>query len=906
MPTSSTGGTLRPGTRLGRYEVLAPAGAGGMGEVYKALDTRLQRIVALKVVASQAAWDPGLRRRFEREAKAISALDHPHICSLYDMAHEEGIDFLVMQFLEGETLAQRLRSRPLDLREVLRTAIDIADALDVAHRTGIVHRDLKPANIMLTKGGAVLLDFGIAKVTPPADAPTSTTHGDEPLTELGVPLGTVPYMSPEQLRADPVDGRSDLFAFGAIVYEMVTGQRAFAGATQTAVTDAILHHDPPRVSSIRANVPPLLDQAVAKCLQKDPADRWQSAGDLNEVLTWAAESLNGTASRSTLRRQLSRSTGALVLGGLALAGTLGVLIWTGTIRGRFPGQPTPPSGASLRSRSPAPAPTPASSRAAAENPSVHLSIPLPVNLTISATGPELAIAPDGRRLVFRAVSREGRSLYVRDIGASELTPLRGTDFGRFPFWSPDASAIAFFADGKLKTIKLLSGEVTVLCDAPAPRGGSWARNGSIIFSPNNGTAGLYAISADGGTPHKLTEVDSEAGETGHIWPTALPDDDRFLYAAAGTDATRSGTYLQSSNGQRNRLLSNVSNTAYAAGHLLFQSGTALMAVPFDAKAGTVSAAPFPIAQDFSSNEHRTDFSVTDSVLAYWRSVEPMGQISWTDRHGRILQTSPSPTGILDPAVSPDDRFIAFSWDGAHATSADIWLLDWARGSRRRITSDPASEHYPVWSPDGRRIIFSSSRGGGMNLHQREIGGTTEEVVLQSDREMYATDWSRDGKFVLFESRNAEVRTRDLWILSLAKREASPFLQTSADERQGRFSPTNKWIAYTSNESGRWQVYVKAFQGQSSVWQVSQHGGVQPQWSPDGSELFFLSVDRKLFTVKVSPSGEFSAPTELFAAPAVNARPRSLYAVSANGEKFVFSAPPRGGEAFITVVTNWHK
>jgi serine/threonine protein kinase/WD40 repeat protein len=905
---------LSAGTKLGPYEVVSVLGAGGMGEVYKARDTRLGRIVAIKVLPAGAASNRNFRERFAREARAISALDHPNICALYDVGVENGIDFLVMQYLEGETLAERLKRRgALPLADVHRYAVEVADALDRAHRAGIVHRDLKPANIMLTGAGAKLLDFGVAKLvtdSDSADMPTATMRAAEALTAPGQAPGTIYYMSPEQVTTSNVDARSDLFAFGAIVFEMVTGRRAFEGANVVEIADAILHHDPPSMSSLVAGSPPLLDQVVAKCLQKEPGERWQTARDLRDALKWSADHHAGLPRiRAAIRPRRHAVSVALLLVSLG-AGAVYLLIRSGTIRLPSAGDGTPgrtSSSGSAPTRAPAPpavdAPT-----------SVLLSISLPKNVAIPPNGPELALSPDGRRVVFRALRDDAsdvRRLYVRSIDSSEVTVLPGTENARHPFWSPDGSSVGFFAHSKLKRHDLVGGATHVLCDAPSPRGGSWSVDGRIIFAPNSGDGGLFAVSAQGGPPQRITAIDTANGEQSHTWPVALQDGARVLLGVEGSNASHAGTYLHSlQSGTRTRVLSASSSVVYAAGHIVFQSGGELLAAAFDPDRSALAGEPFTIADNVFTTPRRADFSVANNVLAYWRRAQPRGQVTWTDRSGRILQAVPSPTPIRDPSLSPDGRTIAFSGAGGTATSSDIWLLDWAKSTRRRISFEKASEYYPVWSPDGKRIVFTSDRAGTMQLYLKDVARGTEDLLLATERDAFATHWSKDGRYVVFEEREARGGTmRDLYAVPLARpADVKPLVVTAADEREGKLSPNGRWLAYTSNESGRWQVFVRLFENLSRVWQVSEDGGIQPEWSPDGKELFFLTNDRKIMTVSVggAPGSEFGPARVLFAAPAAYARPRSLYAVSADGQRFVFSAAPSADQEFITVVTHWHR
>jgi serine/threonine protein kinase/Tol biopolymer transport system component len=911
---------LLPGTRLGPYEVISVLGAGGMGEVYKARDTRLERTVAIKVVPSHSASAES-RRRLEREARAISALDHPHICALYDVGHHDGIDFLVMQYLEGETLAERLRRGAMPIDQLLRIGIDIADALDRAHRAGIVHRDLKPGNIMLTASGAKLLDFGIAKAVPLA-APEAATVGapaGDDVTRNGAVSGTLSYMAPEQLKGWRVDARSDLFSLGAVLYEMASGARAFVGATPAAVIDAVLNQQPPSLAALVPGVSPAIIRLVGKCLNKDVEERWQTARDLKDELQWivanAPDSLEPRLLPPTPRRHGAHRArwiagAALVAGAVALS----ALSWTEssfvrrTLSALTRGNPAPgdPRGAAPPARTTTREAAPPIASAATMP--LQLSIALPKELTIRAGGPELALSPDGRRVAFRAFSRRGWMLYLRSLDSSEVTLLPGTEYARYAFWSPDGAALGFFSEGKLKTIDLIGNSVRVLCDAPSPRGGAWNGDGTIIFAATGDSNGVYAVTATGGTPRPLTSIDRTHGERRHEWPIFLPGGRRFLYAIGAKGSPQAGIYLQALDvpGAR-QVFTAASNVGYASGNLVFAKGGTLWAVPFDVDRAEATGAPRELASQLLTRGDRAEYSVVDSVLAYWRSGEIAGQVSSLDRSGKVVQTFPSPLTINDPAFSPDGRLVAFAAAGGSPAGSDIWLLEWANGNRRRLTLDSSHEYNPVWSPDGKRLVFASDRQGGMNLYQKDLATGRESLLLESDAEMYPTDWSRDGQFIIFEKRQSVGGARDLWVLPTSgDRRPFAIVATEADERQGQLSPDNRWLAYTSKESGRWQVYVRSFRVPSRVWQVSPDEGVQPAWGPDSAELFYLTGERHLMavTIKRGDSFDLSAPKRLFSSPVANMHPRGLYSVSTDGRRFLFSAVSETAAELITVVTNW--
>jgi Tol biopolymer transport system component len=902
---------LSPGTRLGRYEILLPLGAGGMGEVYKARDTRLGRTVAIKVLPGHAAADPEVLRRFEREARAISAIDHPNICALYDVGHQDGVEFLVMQYLEGESLAARLQRGPLPFVQALAYGREITDALERAHAAGVIHRDLKPGNILLTADGAKLLDFGIARFLQVAspEALTSTLAGAEPVTAPGAILGTLPYMAPEQIAGHDADARTDIFALGVILYEMVCGRRPFDSNMPAGVVDAILHREPASLSSA-LHVPAWYDAAVRRCLAKRADDRWPTAAALKAALsagTVTGASDNPAMAKSARRRITRRSATVLATVGVALV--IGG-VWaarTAILDLRESLTAAPPSGGrGFRPGAPPNGNSPRSGILEAAVP-LHLSMALPRTLQIPPLGPELALSPDGRRIVFRARTAEGTlQLFLRSLDSTDVKPLAGTEYGRHAFWSPGGEAIGFFDDRKLKTVDIAGGAIQILCDAPAARGGAWSADRTIIFAPDTGEDGIYRVPDTGGTPQRVTAIDKARGQLAHTWPAFLPDGRRFLYTVSSAATGEGGTYLHSPNaGGDTRVLGSASNASYASGHLLFVTGGTLMTIAFDVDRGQTSGEPRALADGVQTNAAHSEFSATESVLAFWRTVQGAGRLTMVDRTGKVLHSIASATPIRDPALSPDERFVAYTGPAASGSGSDIWLLEWARGNRRRLTFDPASEYYPLWSPHARRLVFASNREGGMNLYLKELTGGAEDLLLKSDDEVYPTDWSKDGRFIVFEKRN-EARTRDLWALELPGRGVRTIAATSADERQGRLSPDGRWMAYTANDSGRWEVYVRGFGDPSNVWQISTDGGVQPEWSPDGKELYYVNATRQLAVVRIrSGAGfDFAPPAPMFAIDIANRRPRSLYNVTPDGRRFVFSTQPVEDEELVSVITNW--
>ena len=714
-----------------------------------------------------------------------------------------------------------------------------------------------------------------------------------------------------------MDARSDLFSLGAVLYEMAAGARAFDGATPAAVIDAVLNQQPPSLATLVPGVSPAFIRLVGKCLNKDIEERWQTARDLKDELQWivangpdSAEprALPSTPPRHGAHRARWIAGAALLTGAVALS----ALSWTeSSFVRRILSAVTRRNAASGDPRRAAPsartvAREAAPPIAAAAAMPLQLSIALPKELTIRAGGPELTLSPDGRRVAFRAYSSRGWMLYLRSLDSSDVTLLPGTEYARYAFWSPDGAALGFFSGGKLKTIDLIGNSVRVLCDAPSPRGGAWNAEGTIIFAAAGDSNGVYAVAATGGTPRQVTRIDRARGERRHEWPIFLPDGRRFLYASGAKGSSQAGIYLQALDAPGARqVFTSTSNVGYASGNLVFAKGGTLWAVPFDVDRAEATGAPRELASQLLTRGDRAEYSIVDAVLAYWRSEAIAGQVSSLDRTGKVVQTFPSPLTIKDPAFSRDGRLVAFA--AGSPAGSDIWLFEWANGNRRRVTLDPSHEYNPVWSPDGKRLVFASDRQGGMNLYQKDLATGRESLLLASDAEMYPTDWSRDGQFIIFEKRQSVGGTRDLWVLPTSgDRRPFAIVATEADERQAQLSPDNRWLAYTSKESGRWQVYVRSFRVPSRVWQVSPDEGVQPAWGPDSAELFYLSGERNLMavTIKGGDSFDLSAPKRLFSSPVANMHPRGLYSVSADGRRFLFSAVPETAAELITVVTNW--
>jgi len=864
--------TLSPGTRLGAYEILSLVGSGGMGEVYRANDTRLDRTVAIKVVAGRVTISPEFRLRFEQEARHIAALNHPRICTLFDVGHQDEISFLVMEYLEGETLSRRLRRGAVSLEQTLKIGIEICDALASAHRHGIVHRDLKPANVMLTKSGAKLLDFGLAlsmapMLNTPIDATVSPTQ-DHRLMAEEILVGTLPYMAPEQISGGRIDDRTDIFAFGALLYELATGKRAFEGTDRRDLIVKILDRNPPPLAE-RVAVPEAFDRVVRKCLSKDPDERWQSAHDLLDELKWIASMPQAAGSaRSASRRRppvfgLAAAV-ALVMGAL---GAAGVYFASGS----------------------------------KEPPLVKLAL-LPPD---GAQFGNYALSPDGTRVVFAALSGGVTQLWTRSLDAMTAQPLAGTTDPHDPVWSPDGQWIAFFADGKLKRIGVSGGSVQTICDAPDGRGASWNDSGVIVFAANI-LGALSKVPASGGKPTAVTTLDAGRQEDSHRHPFFLPDGRHFLFIARSAKREQTRVDIGSlDHGDRVPVLNIESKVVYTpSGHLLYlNEGTegGLMALPFDAKRlrATGDAVPVDAQMPFDVST----FSASSTGVLAFTSL-PAHRLMWFDRTGKGAPIANGADRISNIALSADGTRVAARrfFQGNY----DIWVIDLVRGTTSRATSNPAPEGAPVWSPDGERIAFSSERGKAGNIYVTAASGAGgEEVVLTSDQPNDPTDWSSDGRYLLF-TRQDPVTLKDLWALPFfGDRQAFPLMQTQFIEEQAHLSPDGEWISYVSNESGKWEVYVQRFPRASGRWQVSTAGGSQPRWRRDGREIYFVDPKGTLYAVGVNLGAKvvIGRPQSLFPTSLADYAMGGRYAVTADGERFLVNIDDSATRA-INVVLNW--
>jgi serine/threonine protein kinase len=889
--------SLSVGSRLGPYEILGVLGAGGMGEVYKARDVRLERVVAVKVLRQELAGDADRRGRFEREARAIAALSHPHICVIHDVGREGRVDYLVMEHLEGETLAARLARRegPLPLDQVLRIAGEIADALDKAHRAGIVHRDLKPANIMLTRTGSKLLDFGLAKLHgPPVPISMSAidraTTTDGSATAEGTILGTVHYMAPEQLEGREADARSDVWALGVVIYEMATGIRPFEGSSVASVIGAILKDEPTLLSSRVTLIPEPLDRAVGTCMKKDPDDRWQSAADVRHLLTWALERESSLAALAPATRRSSRSWVWPVVGvGLCLAALAAIAPgWLAHLR-----EPAPPV--------------------------LRLSVSLPPGTRYSSPpssvmAPQLAISPDGRLLVFVAEEPRGRpGLWVRSLDAAEARLLNGTEDAIYPFWSPDSRSLGFFARGKLKVIEIAGGPPRTLSDAPLDsRGGSWGRDGTILFAPG-ATGVIYRVSAAGGAATPVTELDSSRQENGHRFPCLLPDGRHFLYTTRSERPENWGISIASLDSPVGRPLVNRGESKVQfvePGYILFVRGSTLMAQRFDLRQLTLVGDAVTVAESVGvTATSYAAFSASDTGrLVYGPRFDLRGELRWFDRAGTALDTVAPAAEYLDFDLAPNQRAVAASRLDSELNAADVWLLDLDRRISSRLTADRNNDASVVWSPDSSRVAFRSNRLGYTNVYEKRASGAAEEqLVLTTGENIITSDWSADGHHIVYT--NTGVSGFDIWAwATVPDSKPSRVVQTPLNAMHGRLSPDGRSIAYASDESGELQVYVQRFPPTGDKKQISPDGGSEPTWRHDGSELFYIATDQRLMAVPIPGRNPFDAriPKALFETrvPITGNPYRTNYAVADGAQRFLVNTRITNSEAPIAVVLNW--
>jgi serine/threonine protein kinase len=854
-----------------------------MGEVYKATDTRLDRPVAIKILPAGVSPDSGHRARFEREAKSISSLNHPAICRLYDIGRVDDIDYLVMEYLEGETLSDRLQRGPLEVAETLDVAVQVADALDAAHRQGLIHRDLKPGNIMLTRSGAKLLDFGLAKLQGTHDsahvekAETQTN----PLTEPGTLVGTVQYMSPEQLESQATDARSDLFSFGAVVYEMLTGERAFPGDSRPGVIASILKEQPLPPADANPDVSQNLDRLVRKCLEKDPATRWQTARDLADELRWISQ----VPERSTVPARAAghskpRVRLVWIVAGVSL--TVAIIL-----------------AALLLTR---------------ESPT------LPVRrLNIVVGDAEMAnwprLSPDGRLLAYRAADSSGQtSIWIRPLDSLGSYRLEDTEGAMRPFWSPDSKAIAFFQSGNLKRMPVSGGPAQVICTYDGGADGTWGREGVILFDGVRSGNAIMQVPSAGGTPTPATaRADLEQS---HSWPWFLPDGRTFLYLVDDSVAhptadlvLRVGSLGSPESRELTRIDSRVEYVN--PGYLVYVLDSVLVAQRFDSDKLALVGAPIAIDEDVSVWNWGANFSVAeDGTMAYQKGdVVRRSALLWVDRDGKVLDTLGDPAPYHDIALSPDGDRLAFTQVVQRTLTEDVWIYDLSRNIPSRLTFDEAEDIYPAWSRDGRYVLFSSNRDLNYRIYRKAADGTGEAELLYNPGRVDICGfgaWGRDDHHLyIFE-------LRDRWrsgLLSLSDGELSTnYFSSKFNQYTLGTSPDGKWLVYASDESGRWEVYVRGVDASDGKWQVSADGGYDGVWSKDGSEIFFMHGGRTLMAAPVVLGDELQigTPRPLFSADFEEFGPKRLrYQPSADSQKFLINVRlPTPLASDFVIVLDW--
>jgi serine/threonine protein kinase len=862
---------LASGTRLGPYEIMSPLGAGGMGEVYRARDLRLERDVAIKVLPANPSSDSSLKQRLEREGKAVSKLSHPHICGLYDIGHQEGVDFLVMEYLEGETLEQRLLKDPLPTDQALRYAVQIADALAKAHKLGIIHRDLKPANVMLTKSGAKLMDFGLAKqsVCVPLNAALAEmTAAQTKLTEEGMIVGTFQYMAPEQLEGKDADTRTDIFAFGELTYEMVTGKPAFLAKSRASLIAAILTTEPPPMTELQPVAPVALEHVVRKCLAKDPDERWQSASDLAGELTWIAQSRSQASAPAAVAPSRSHSPFLWSVGLLAALCALAL-------------------GALYLRTSP-----PLESRA------VCSTILPPEKATFAFLGENgsAALSPDGRSLAFIARTESGAQIFVRSLDSYNARPLPGTEEATQIFWSPDSRHLGFFAQNKLKRVPAAGGPAVTVCALDTgPRGGSWNRQDVIIFGAWPGE--IYRVPASGGTPEKATHFDPARQDSTQRWPHFLPDGNHFLYmsSAFGSFNEDNVFYLGSLDGKVNRILFHgSSNIAYASGYLLYVVDKNLMARPFDPTKLDFTGDAVSVAEgvQYDTLFSEAVFSVSSNgVLSYQTgNASSARTMTLFDGTGKQAGSLSDPAPYYGPQFSPDGKRLAYHLIDPRTGKADIWIQDVASGSRTRLTVDAVRSLWPVWSRNGAEVAYVSTRSGKPVIYVKGANGMAlEQKIWEPAIAARATDWTPDSKALILQERASTMK----WRLALfplgAKGAPEPLVEVpGANVTAARLSPDGRWIAYESDESGKDEIYVSPFPKPDGRLQISVAGGIEPRWRRDGRELFYFAPDGKLMAAALSEKNGLLDAVSVRALYQTKAVPgtNDSYDVTPDGSRFL--------------------
>jgi eukaryotic-like serine/threonine-protein kinase len=875
---------LPSGTKLGPYEIQSAIGAGGMGEVYRAKDTRLDRTVAVKILPSHLSGNPEAKQRFDREARTISSLNHPNICTLHDVGHQDGTDFLVMEYLEGETLADRLKKGPLSPEPLLRYGIEICEGLEKAHKSGVIHRDLKPGNIMLTKSGAKLMDFGLAKAMPanqtPASSLTMTFSGpsaDQPLTTQGTVVGTFQYMSPEQVEGKEADARSDIFALGAVLYEMATGKRAFEGKTTASVIAAVLERDPPPVSTVQPMSPPALDRVVKTCLAKDPDERFQNVHDVKLQLKWIAEggSQAGVPVPIAARRKNREKLAWSLMCGFAVLAVI-LAAWT-----------------YLRPRSAGPGP-------------VLAFVPPPTDTRFLAfgfgSGP-VVVSPDETKLAFTAIDQNGSiKLWTRSLKASDAAAIPGTDGAAAPFWSPDSRSLGFFAGGKLKTVELNGGNLQVLADSSSPSASAWAPDGTILFNPASNSP-LSRISAAGGKAVPFAVLGA-TNDYSDYDPAILPDGKHTLIVITDKNQHRRVELRSLTSPETKVVVDDAGQPAYAGGFLFFIRNQKIFAQSFDPASGKVSGRATPLADaDWYSVAGR-------SVLAF-QGVSRETRLQWFDLSGNPLGTIGQVAFHLSPKIAPDGKQVLFlAGAPPNDDSMDLWSVPTAGGVSTRMTFGPGGKRWSVWSPDGKYIAYATGSGGKVRIVRKPSDGSgAEETLLTLGPEISSgsvVDWSPDGRYLSYDVFDINKGSMANWGVPLFG-DKKPFqpAPVAGNQYDGNFSPDGHWLAYFSSETGQPEVYVVPFPGPGGKYQISHGGGWVVRWDKK-ADLFFLSIGNQLMKAELNLNAQSLQVKSLRPLAQMNILDTAapLFDVTADGQRVLAVTPARAESSSISLLLNW--
>jgi serine/threonine protein kinase/Tol biopolymer transport system component len=874
------------GDKLGRYEIRSKIGAGGMGEVYRARDERLNRDVAIKVLPASLTENADRLYRFEQEAQAAGALNHPNILAIYDVGTNGNVPYVVSELLEGESLRDRLNGGPLSSRKAIEYGTHIARGLAAAHAKGIVHRDLKPDNLFITTSDQVkILDFGLAKLVQPTGDEASQTEVEtrKVHTDPGTVMGTVGYMAPEQVRGRAVDHRADIFALGAVLYEMLSGRRAFHADSAIETLNAILKEEPAAITSTNSAIAPAVERVVWHCLEKSPERRFQSAGDV----AFALESLSGVSSHTsqqTLTHAPIATRSLWTRERLIWLGVSLLLLTAALILGLLAYLPRSESGTRV----------------------VRLALGMPSKATLPAN---VTVSPDGSHVAFTANNAEGkRELWVRSLDADHAEALPGTDGARLPFWAPDSRSLGYFANGKLFKVEATRGRPQLLCEVAEQSGGAWSSDGVILFG---GPQGLGRIPAQGGTPVLATKVDPK--EEAHRWPYFLPDGRHFVFLADAETTENHHIRLGTLGLEETQILFGaVSRIVYAPpGYLLYINQGALVAHPFNAKQLKLTGDPATIAEHVAEigPNHEFDFSVSNNGVLAYQNGGYQSNLVWFDRSGKKLESIGDSDSYASLALSVDGRRVLTGLLDVDGRQSDVWLLDLARGAKARVTFDPQSDGDPIWSPDGTRIIFDSNRSGDGHIHLYDTSATAtgnDQLLLSADADDIPTSWSRDGKNILF-MRFANHSRLSVWLMTLADHQAKPLLQSNAFGQGGAsFAPNGRFIAYDSDESGRTEIYVQPFPLTGQKWLISAGGGSMPLWREDGKEIFYLTEDGRLMSAELKSDGAFeSVVTKVLFQVDFKRVPGTPYAVTPDGSRFLINVPAEASNSTpMSVVLNW--